>query len=397
MSFIPRISTLAALLAMLLPVARAQVVINELSYASSDRVLKYAADGTPSLGYEGKWNTPAFSDTAWSSGNLPAGYGSAVNTNLQTAMQYKTPSLYLRKAFTVTAPQAASTNPLVLQVEYDDGFVAYLNGVEIARYNCGGAKHFMYAFQTAYNVTTSAGVTEITLGAANTLLTAGTNTLSIEARNRDLTSNFRINAGLKLITSTTPISVTKAFYDNNAANNASRTHTNTSGSVVNTSTGTPPVGGWLAGAADPASDNLWTSLQIVTAEATGAGVGGSGGLRYTITQSGTNRTASVSAPPVSMTNAWVVGGLTTASLTSTTLKFRYRTTGDLQFGFRCDPAVGQGANSVDGFPVLGLPIGGAADYDWTTASGGTYTMVIDAAGTYLRKHRAGTIAPAGGT
>ena len=113
--------------------ARGQVVINEVSSASNERLLQWTAGGVPRLGSGIPWNGNAFPETGWLSGALPAGWGTAVGTNLQTAMQNKTPSLYLRKSFTVTAAQAASTNPVVLAVEYDDGFVAYLNGVEVAR------------------------------------------------------------------------------------------------------------------------------------------------------------------------------------------------------------------------------------------------------------------------
>jgi hypothetical protein len=370
----------AVLLALLAPATRAQVIFNELSAKSSEQTLQYMADGTPVLGYLPKWNNTTFTDTSWASGQLPAGYGSTVTTNLQATMQNKAPSLYLRKTFTATSGQAASTQPLVLQVDYDDGFVAYINGVEVARYNCGGVKHFMYAAQTAYNTSSTGGVTEVTLGAANTLLVTGTNTLSIEARNYDFGSNFRINAGLKVLTSTTPVALVKALFDNNSANGASKTHTNTNGATSNTSSGTPVVGGWLAGAPNPTSDNLWTSLQIVTAEQAGVGVGGSGAMRYTITQTGTNRTASVSAPPVTMTNAWVPGGLATASLSSTTVKFRYRTTGDLQFGLRFDPGAGQGANSTGGFPTVGLPIGGVPDYAWDTNTGAFFDAKFSATG-----------------
>ena len=371
---------LTAALAAFAVVARGQVIINEVSSAASERLLQWTPGGVPRLGSGIPWNDNAFPETGWLSGALPAGWGSAVGTNLQTAMLNKTPSLYLRKNFTVSAAQAASTNPVVLQVEYDDGFVAYLNGVEVARYNCGAAGHFMYAAQTAYNVTTASGLTEITLGNANVLLLTGTNVLSIEARNYDMASNFRINAGLKLITSTTPVALTNASYDFNGATGATRTHTNTNGTASNNFSGTPQAGGWLAAAADPASDNLWTSLQIITAEQTAGGVGGTGGLLYTITQSGTNRTASMRAPQVTMTNSWPPSGVTPAALASTTVRFRYRTTADMQFGFRCDPGVTQAANSVDGFPVIGTPFGGAADYDWNAASGGYFGSIINASG-----------------
>ena len=360
--------------------ARGQVVINEVSSASSERLLQWTASGVPRLGSGIPWNDNAFPETGWLSGALPAGWGSTVGTNLQTAMQSKTPSLYLRKSFTVTAAQAASTNPVVLAVDFDDGFVAYLNGVEVARANCGAAGQFLYAAQPAYNVNTATGLAEITLGTASALLLTGTNVLSMEARNYDMTSNFRINAGLKLITSTAPVALTNALYDFNGATGATRTHTNTSGTATNTFSGTPQAGGWLATAADPASDNLWTSLQIVTGELAAGGVGGTGGLLYSITQSGTNRTASLRGPQVTMTNSWGAGGVTPAALVATTVRFRYRTTGDMQFGFRCDPGVTQAANSVDGFPVVGAPFGGTADYDWNTLTNGLFGSIIDVSG-----------------
>ncbi len=363
--------------------ARGQVVINEMASASNERQIQWTAAGIPQLGSGIKWNANPFPETGWLTGALPAGWGSTVGTDLQTAMLNKTPSVYLRKSFTVSAGQATSANPVVLQVEYNDGFVAYLNGVEVARYNCGAPGHFMYAAQPAYNPATTSGLTEITLGNANTLLLTGTNVLSIEARNSDFGSTFRVNAGLKLITSTVPVALTNALYNLDGATGATRTHTNTAGTATNTSVGVPQAGGWLATAADPASDNLWTSLQIITGETPGAGISGTGGLRYSFTQSGTNRTASVRAPQVTMTNAWSPGGVTPAALASTTARFRFRTTGDMQFGFRCDPGVTQAANSVDGFPTVGAPFGGTADFDWNAASPtnpGTYGATINDTG-----------------
>jgi len=374
--------------ASLLCTSNAQVVINEISSAASERNLQWSADGTPRVGSGIPWNAANFSDTSWSSGNLPAGWGSTVSTNLQTAMVNKTPSLYLRKSFAVTPTQAASDLPLVLQVEINDGFVAYLNGVEVARANCGPPKHFIYAAQPAYNATTTSGIREITLAAANTLLVSGTNVLAIQAHNSDIATSFRVNAGLKLRTSTQTVMLTRALYNFDNANGASRTHTNTNGTVTNTTSGTPPAGGWLATAANPTSDNTWTSLQIITSEAQGNGVGGSGGLKYSVTQSGTNRGAVLHAPAVSMANAWAPGGLSPATLSTTAISFRYRTSGDLQFGFRLDPVLDLAASSMDGFRVIGSPAGGPAAYDWTTtiaglpgvATGGYVRRTINASG-----------------
>ncbi|MEO7319325.1 MAG: lamin tail domain-containing protein, partial [Chthoniobacteraceae bacterium] len=376
------------ILSILLTRASGQVIINEVSAAASDRILQWSADGTPQLGSGIPWNAVTFNSTPWVSGNLPAGYGSTVNTNLQSAMQYKTPSLYLRKTFTITPSQAAFTTPLVLQVDADDGFIAYLNGVEVARVNCGPAKHFLYASQPAYNAATTSGIIEYTLAAANTLLVSGTNVLAIQAHNYKTDTNFRVNAGLRLITSLQNVTLTNALYDFSNANGAQRTHTNTNGTVTNVTAGTPPPGGWLATASNPTSDNTWTSLQIVSAEQQGAGLGGSGGMRYAITQSGANRGVAIHAPPVSMTGAWGAGAVNAAALAATTLKFRYQTTGDVQFALRVDPTLDLAASSVDGFPTIGVPVGGAAFSDWTTriagtngaATGGFFGKIINATG-----------------
>jgi hypothetical protein len=59
---------------------------------------------------------------------------SAIQTNVQSAMAAgNNTSLYTRITF--DAPNLASLQSLTLKLKYDDGFVAYLNGVEIARRN----------------------------------------------------------------------------------------------------------------------------------------------------------------------------------------------------------------------------------------------------------------------
>lgn len=138
--------------------AHSQVVINELAAASSDRLLRWTAAGEPRIGTGIPWHDDLFSDATWLTGALPAGYGSTVSTNLQTAMVNKTPSCYFRKSFTVSGAQAAMTQPLTLQIDCNDGFVAYINGVEVARANAGAAQHFLFAGQPAYNNVTGAGV-----------------------------------------------------------------------------------------------------------------------------------------------------------------------------------------------------------------------------------------------
>ena len=61
-------------------------------------------------------------------------FANAVKTNVQAAMQAaNNTSLYTRIAF--DASNLASLQSLTLKMKYNDGFVAYLNGVEVARRN----------------------------------------------------------------------------------------------------------------------------------------------------------------------------------------------------------------------------------------------------------------------
>ena len=61
-------------------------------------------------------------------------FANAVKTNVQPAMlAANNTSLYTRITFDV--PDLASLQSLTLKMQYDDGYVAYLNGVEVARRN----------------------------------------------------------------------------------------------------------------------------------------------------------------------------------------------------------------------------------------------------------------------
>ena len=83
----------------------------------------------------GEWMSPGYADGGWSAGPAPLGYG---ETRIATQLPFggnttnRWVTAYLRIHFT----RAAGSTPVlsaVLQTDYDDGFVAYLNGVEVAR------------------------------------------------------------------------------------------------------------------------------------------------------------------------------------------------------------------------------------------------------------------------
>lgn len=190
------------------------VVINEFMAAASERRLSWDSQGVPRLGSGIRWMDLEFEPVQWGNAYLPAGYGfTGLATVLAAQMKDKACSLYLRKTFTVEPAASQADNALVLSVQYNDGFVAYLNGTEVARANAGHAQQFIYASQPAYNVNPVNSVIELNLGHARDLLRPGTNVLAIQAHNADKpstaswpeqisvhtpTGEFRIAAGLRL-------------------------------------------------------------------------------------------------------------------------------------------------------------------------------------------------------
>ena len=87
------------------------------------------------------WNTASFDDTDWLLGptgigyeTSPADYDDFIETAIDPGPSGSRPTtMYVRQTFDVSDLELFDT--FLLQVRYDDGFVAYLNGVEVARAN----------------------------------------------------------------------------------------------------------------------------------------------------------------------------------------------------------------------------------------------------------------------
>lgn len=98
-------------------------------------------------GVDSVWTTPTFvpgsaGGPTWTSGTSGVGFtttlenGPLIGTDVQTAMHGQNASAYVRMPFDVPTPEAlAKVDSLTLGMKYDDGFVAYLNGTEVARRN----------------------------------------------------------------------------------------------------------------------------------------------------------------------------------------------------------------------------------------------------------------------
>ena len=93
-----------------------------------------------------------------------AGGTAAVGTNLQTAMQNVNPTALVRIPFSVDTPSTCTQ--LSLLMEYDDGFVAYLNGVPVAEANAPTVpiSTITYSGTTATVTTTTALPATLTTG-----------------------------------------------------------------------------------------------------------------------------------------------------------------------------------------------------------------------------------------
>lgn len=100
-----------------------------------------------------------------------------VNTDLGPAMSNRNASAYLRLPFVVAEP--TNVTLLILRVRFNDGFVAYLNGEQVASMNAPDPPAYDSAATTPHLVNV---VEEIRLGPDG--LTPGTNVLAIQGLNR---------------------------------------------------------------------------------------------------------------------------------------------------------------------------------------------------------------------
>ncbi len=146
------------------------------------------------------WRAPGAILSGWLTGAGGFGFGDGDDGTTITSAT----SVYLRKSFTLT--NISDIERLILYMDYDDGFVAYINGVEIARANIGtvGAITPFNTFATSHEANGYQGLAidafEINLSQLSNLLVVGENVLAIQVHNAaanstDLTSNAYLAAG----------------------------------------------------------------------------------------------------------------------------------------------------------------------------------------------------------
>jgi len=128
------------------------------------------------------WINSNYDDSSWATG--PSGFGFGDNDDATDIV--KANSIFIRKIFEIV--DAASVNQIVLHMDYDDAFVAYLNGVEIARANIGTVGDrpaFNAVSKSSHEAVLYSGGTPEKFQIENIadLLKNGTNVLAIQAHN----------------------------------------------------------------------------------------------------------------------------------------------------------------------------------------------------------------------
>ncbi|MCI0748296.1 MAG: CotH kinase family protein [Verrucomicrobia subdivision 3 bacterium] len=100
----------------------------------------------PTVNLSNSWTATTFNDAGWLGATTGIGfdtgttYDSVIATDIEAQMRGVNPTVYLRVPFPISEVRAF--DELRLRIRFDDGFVAYLNGVEIARSNAPASPTF---------------------------------------------------------------------------------------------------------------------------------------------------------------------------------------------------------------------------------------------------------------
>lgn len=149
------------------------------------------------------WRQFAFDDTRWTTGNAPFYFGLALNGTELGDMRGNYTSVFLRRKFVVNAP--GDVAELQLDTTSDDGFIAWINGQEVVRFNVPDGA---LAFDSTASGALPAGPAAESFFVANpsAFLVTGENILAVQAFNASLTASadFAFDTSLSATIDTSP-------------------------------------------------------------------------------------------------------------------------------------------------------------------------------------------------
>ncbi len=148
----------------------------------------------PTSGVDGTdWTARAFNDASWSLGNSGLGYDTGDLSYVPlfgATVPPGTVSFYARFAFAVQ--NATNYSSLTLRVKYDDGFIAYLNGAEVARANAPANAGHNSVAASGHDDSQALVYQDFDLSSFVSRLAPGTNVLAIHALNLDSSGDMLI-------------------------------------------------------------------------------------------------------------------------------------------------------------------------------------------------------------
>ncbi len=142
-------------------------------------IWQYLADGQDA---PDGWTKADFDASGWKTGAAGFGYGDD-DDRTKLDMKDKYTRVYIRKTFDGKA--AADAEKMILSIRFDDAFVAYLNGKEVARANVQGSGKDASGIATRE----PGDFEEFEIKDVRSLLQPGKNVFALEGHNRSLDSS----------------------------------------------------------------------------------------------------------------------------------------------------------------------------------------------------------------
>ncbi|MFA5252236.1 MAG: chitobiase/beta-hexosaminidase C-terminal domain-containing protein [Phycisphaerae bacterium] len=121
-----------------------EVIPPETILLLSDSATKKARVPTGDIGITWQGGSEPYSDANWTSGASGIGYDRDpsydpyIGIDVETAMYTVNTTCYIRIPFNVDPCDIGQITSLALRMRYDDGFIVYINGVEVERVNFTG-------------------------------------------------------------------------------------------------------------------------------------------------------------------------------------------------------------------------------------------------------------------
>lgn len=138
--------------------------------------------------WDSTWMRPSFDDGSWVSGTSAVGYDYAGLIGLDVAtMRGNTTSVYARFPFELdTVP---NLDRMILRIRYEDGYVAYLNGKQVAADNDPSTLNWQSGSTQNRPDGEAVNPVDVDISSAIDLLIPGENVLAIHGLNQGLTSS----------------------------------------------------------------------------------------------------------------------------------------------------------------------------------------------------------------